>query len=142
MCTIKTCLVWSISKEKKSTKRKASKKQLFTFGPASEINIGSLAVESSNEIFPSTSGANKTNEPDISIESNVEMDQGKKVEDLKARLLHLLKRGFSRMMNWRERLPKTNSTRRQCLPVYFLSIVSSPMQMLAFILAFPIMPVL
>ena len=65
----------------------SSKKQLFTSDTSSEINIASLAVESSNEIFPSTSGGNETNEPDISVESNVEMDQGKTVEDLEVRLL-------------------------------------------------------
>ncbi|CAH3170887.1 unnamed protein product [Porites lobata] len=72
----------------------SSKKRLFTSDTSSEINIASSAVESSNEIFPSTSGGNETNEPgnetdepDISVESNVEMDQGKKVEDLEARLL-------------------------------------------------------
>ena len=69
----------------------SSKKQLFTSDPASEINIASSAVESSDEIFPSTSGANETNEPDISVESNVEMDQQKKVEDLEARLLEVHK---------------------------------------------------
>ena len=63
------------------------KKRLFTSDTSSEINIASSAVKSSNEIFPSTSGGNETNEPDISVESNVEMDQGKKVEDLEARLL-------------------------------------------------------
>ena len=60
----------------------SSKKHL-----SSEINIASSAVESSNEIFASTSGVNETNKPDISVESNMEMDQGKKVEDLEARLL-------------------------------------------------------
>ena len=63
------------------------KKRLFTSDTSSEINIASSAVESSNEIFPSTSGGNETDEPDISVESNVEMDQGKKVEDLEATLL-------------------------------------------------------
>ena len=65
----------------------SSKKHLFTSDTSSEINIASSAVESSSEIFPSTSGGNETNEPDISVESNVEMDQRKKVEDLEARLL-------------------------------------------------------
>ena len=67
----------------------SSKKQLFTSDPASEINrITSSAVESLDEIFPSTcSGANETNEPDISVESNVEMDQRKKGKDPEARLL-------------------------------------------------------
>ena len=65
----------------------SSKKRLFTSDTSSEINIASSAVESSTEIFPSTSGGNETDEPDISVESNVEMDQGKKVEDLEARLL-------------------------------------------------------
>ena len=65
----------------------SSKKQLFTSDSASEINIASSAVESSDEILPCTSAANKLNEPDISVESNLEMDQGKKVEDLEARLL-------------------------------------------------------
>ena len=85
---------WSVSsprKRKAPTERLplpvSSKKQLFTSDPASEVNIASSAVESSDEIFPSTSGANELNEPDISVESNVEMDQGKKVEDLEARLL-------------------------------------------------------
>ena len=45
---------------------------------SSEINIASSAVESSNEIFPSTSEGNETNEPDISVESNVEMDGSRK----------------------------------------------------------------
>ena len=65
----------------------SSKKHLFTSNTSSEINITSSAVESSNEIFPSASGGNQTNEPDISVESNVEMDQGKKVKDLEARLV-------------------------------------------------------
>lgn len=65
----------------------SSKKHLFTSNTSSQINIASSAVESSNEIFPSTSGGNETNEPDISVESNVEMDQGKKVEDVEAELL-------------------------------------------------------
>ena len=52
-----------------------------------KLTYASSAVESSDEIFPSTRGANETNEPDISVESNVEMDQGKKVEDLEVRLL-------------------------------------------------------
>ena len=65
----------------------SSQKHLFTSNTSSEINIASSAVESSNEIFPSTSGVNETNKPDISVESNVEMDQGKKVKDLEARLL-------------------------------------------------------
>ena len=65
----------------------SSKKRLFTSDTSSEINIASSAVESSTEIFPSTSGGNETDEPNISVESNVEMDQGKKVEDLETRLL-------------------------------------------------------
>ena len=48
----------------------SSKKRLFTSDISSEINIASSAVESANEIFPSTSGGNETNEPDISVESN------------------------------------------------------------------------
>ena len=57
----------------------SSEKHLFTSDTSSEINIASSA-------FPSTSGGNETNEPDISVESNVEMDQRKKVGDLEARL--------------------------------------------------------
>ncbi|PFX25307.1 hypothetical protein AWC38_SpisGene10081 [Stylophora pistillata] len=57
---------------------------LFSF---TEWSCIATAIESSKEIFPSASGGNQTNEPDISVESNVEMDQGKKVEDLEARLL-------------------------------------------------------
>ena len=60
---------------------------MFTSDSSSEINITSSAVKSLNEIFPSASGGNETNESDISVESNVEMDQRKKVEDLEARLL-------------------------------------------------------
>ena len=85
---------WSIpsqGKEKHQLKgclcRLSSKKHLFTSNTSSEINIASSAVESSNEIFPSTSGGNETNEPNISVERNVELDQGKKVKDLEARLL-------------------------------------------------------
>ena len=62
-----------------------SKKRLFTSDTPSEINIASSAVESSNEIFPSTIGGNQTNEPDINVESSVEMDKGKKFEDAEAR---------------------------------------------------------
>ena len=47
------------------------KKRLFTSDTSSEINIASSAVESSNEIFPSTSGGNETNEPDISVEKRL-----------------------------------------------------------------------
>ena len=64
-----------------------SKKHLFRSDTALETTITSSAVESSNEIFPSTSGRNETNEPDISVKSNVEMDQKKKVEVLEARFL-------------------------------------------------------
>ncbi|KAM7444500.1 hypothetical protein ABFA07_006897 [Porites harrisoni] len=49
----------------------SSKKRLFTSDTSSEINIASSAVESSNEIFPSTSGGNETNEPDISVEKRL-----------------------------------------------------------------------
>ena len=35
-------------------------------------------------------------------------------------------------INWRERLPKTNSSGRQCLPIYFFLITSNPMLMLIF----------
>ena len=49
----------------------SSKKRLFTSDMSSEINIASSAVESSNEIFPSTSGGNETNEPNISVEKRL-----------------------------------------------------------------------
>ena len=49
----------------------SSKKRLFTSHTYAEINIASSAVESSNEIFPSTSGGNETNEPGISVEKRL-----------------------------------------------------------------------
>ena len=57
---------WSVPsprKQKAPTERLPlpvpSKEQLFTSDPASEINIASSAVESSDEIFPTASGANE-----------------------------------------------------------------------------------
>ena len=119
-------------------------KRLFTSDTSSEINIASSAVESSNEIFPSTSGGNETDEPDITVESNVEMDQGKKVEDLEARLLQSEKKlAILRKKNEERGTGKKDYRKRTApgdtLPVYFLSIASSPMRMLIFILAFLIM---
>lgn len=87
------------------------KKRLFTSDTSSEINIASSAVESSNEIFPSTSGGNETDEPDISVESNVEMDQGKKVEDLEARLLQSEKEELERKIIENEQHQETLSSR-------------------------------
>ena len=49
----------------------SSKKRLFTSDTSSEIKIASSAVDSSNEIFPTTSGGNETNEPDISVEKRL-----------------------------------------------------------------------
>ena len=49
----------------------SSKKRLFTSDTSSEIKIVSSAVESSNKIFPTTSGGNETNEPDISVEKRL-----------------------------------------------------------------------
>ena len=89
----------------------SSKKRLFTSDTSSEINIASSAVESSNEIFPSTSGGNETDEPDISVESNVEMDQGKKVEDLEARLLQSEKEELERKIIENKQHQETLSSR-------------------------------
>ena len=84
---------------------------MFTPDTSSEINIASSAVESSNEIFPSTSGGNETDEPDISVESNVEMDQGKKVEDLEARLLQSEKEELERKIIENKQHQETLSSR-------------------------------
>ena len=84
---------------------------MFTSDTSSEINIASSAVESSTEIFPSTSGGNETDEPDISVESNVEMDQGKKVEDLEARLLQSEKEELERKIIENEQHQETLSSR-------------------------------
>lgn len=64
------------------------------------------------------------------------------IKERKSRILRLdlynLKRSLRsferRTRNWKERLLKTNSTRKQCLPIYFLLIASSPMRMLIFII--------
>ena len=102
----------------------SSKKHLFTSDSSSEINIASSAVKSLNEIFLIASGGNETNEPDISVESNVEMDQRKKVEDLEARLLRSEKelailqkknKELERKITENEQHQETMSSRLFCL---------------------------
>ena len=138
MCTA----VPSPRKRKAPTERlplpMSAKKQLFTSDPASEINITSSAVKSSDEIFPSTSGANKTKELNISVESNVEMDQGKKVEDLKARLLQ----AEMELLNLQKKngeLERKITKNKQHQETSFIFSRLFQVRMLAFTLAFPIM---
>ena len=134
-CTVKICLVFSISKEKK---RKApterlpllisSKKQLFTSNPASELTSHLQLLKVQMKYFPVQVEPTKQMSPILALSV-----RWKWIKERKSRISRLdsykLKMSFRafkrRTINWRERLPKTNNTWRQC-PVYFLSIISSP----------------